>query len=179
MLTMQQHLSPDKMAEVLMELEPELRQQYISLLSQQHTDNSAITDDQQDAAGRIPTAYGHMTNEQIATFAIVATQEALTPDALASCLLSMDSSTKDWFLSLLTAYHSQSDNDCSVLDSGSSRHLQDMMCVTNSDDKTPLAGFNGSTQWTEGNGYLPATMQDGTTGEHFKVDKLQGESSRI
>ena len=170
MLTMQQHLSPDKMAEVLMELEPELRQQYISLLSQQHTDNSAITDDQQDAAGRIPTAYGHMTNEQIATFAIVATQEALTPDALASCLLSMDSSTKDWFLSLLTAYHSQSDNDCSVLDSGSSRHLQDMMCVTNSDDKTPLAGFNGSTQWTEGNGYLPATMQDGTTGEHFKVD---------
>ena len=37
-------------------------------------------------------------------------------------------------------------------------------------NRSPLAGFNGSTQWTEGNGYLPATMQDGITGEHFKVD---------
>ena len=92
---------------------------------------SAITDGQPDAAGHTPTAYGHMTSEQVATFAIVAAQEALTPDALASCLLIMDSSTKEWFLSLLTACHNQSDNDCSVLDSGSSKHLQDTMCVIN------------------------------------------------
>ena len=95
----------------------------------QHTDYSAITDGQPDAAGRTPTAYDRMTSEQVATFAIVAAQEAPTPDALASCLLIMDSSTKEWFLSLLTACHNQSDNDCSILDSGSSKHLQDTMCV--------------------------------------------------
>jgi hypothetical protein len=95
------------------------------------TNYSAITDGQPDAAGRIPTAYGHMTSEQVTTSAIVATQEALAPDALALCFLSMDPSTKDWFLSLLTAYHNQSDNDCNALDSRSSKHLQDTMCAIN------------------------------------------------
>ena len=129
-----------QMAEVLMEFEPELRQQNTSLFSLHHTDISAITYGQQDARRRIPNAYDHMTSEQIAPLAIIATQEALTPDALASCLLSMDPNTRGWFMSLLAAYHNQSDNYCSVLDSGSSRHLVDMMCIIDYGDKTPLAG---------------------------------------
>ena len=44
------------------------------------------------------------------------------------------------------------------------------MCVLDPGSRTPLAGFDGSTQWTEGNGYALFTMQDIISGETFKVD---------
>ena len=44
------------------------------------------------------------------------------------------------------------------------------MCVLDTENTTPLSGFNGSTQWTEGNGYLPVTMQDKDSGKTFKLD---------
>ena len=48
--------------------------------------------------------------------------------------------------------------------------MQSEVCVTHSDDLTPLAGFNGSTQWPEGNGYIPTYMEDDITGRLFKMD---------
>ena len=44
------------------------------------------------------------------------------------------------------------------------------MCVLDTDNRTPLAGFDGSTQWTEGNGYVPVTMTDNISGKPFSVD---------
>ena len=44
------------------------------------------------------------------------------------------------------------------------------MCVLDCDNRTPLAGFDGSTQRTEGNGYLPVTMTDSISGETFLTD---------
>ena len=95
--------------------------------------------------------------------------EALEPNETADMMMALEPETRDWYLSLLATQNMGATN-CSVLDSGSSRHLQAEVCVTNSEDLTPLAGFNGSTQWTEGNGYKPAYMQDSITGTNFKVD---------
>ena len=58
----------------------------------------------------------------------------------------------------------------SVLDSGSSRHLSKRTQVTDVDALVPLTGFNaGPTTWTQGNGYLPATITD-TNGSSLDVD---------
>ena len=50
----------------------------------------------------------------------------------------------------------------SVLDSGSSKHLSPATCVTQSDERTPLTGFNadGATVWTQGSGHLPLLFKD-------------------
>jgi len=67
----------------------------------------------------------------------------------------------------------------SVLDSGSSRHLSPHTCVTHSDDTLSLTGFNNSSAWTEGNGYLPLQMHDvhsdkPTSLDLFDADKFDG-----
>ena len=58
-----------------------------------------------------------MESNHMAITAILAIQEALSPEVLAECLLSMDAPTRDWYLQVLIAHHSQLDEDSSVLDS--------------------------------------------------------------
>jgi hypothetical protein len=52
------------------------------------------------------------------------------------------------------------DGEYSILDSGSSKHLSNQTCVTDSESRSILTGFDGSTQWTEGHGYLPINIHD-------------------
>ena len=58
----------------------------------------------------------------------------------------------------------------SVLDSGSSKHLSAKTCVTHSDDLCSLTGFNNTVSWTQGNGYLPATLYDSQSNQTVAVD---------
>ena len=58
----------------------------------------------------------------------------------------------------------------SVLDSGSGRHIQRTIQVTDEDNLQPLIGFDGSTAWTQGNGYLPAVLQDDRSGAEISHD---------
>ena len=88
---------------------------------------------------------------------------------LAIHLMQMEPDVRDWCMQLLISYQ-MGKSSSSVLDSGSARHLQSTVCVTDSDTLTPLSGFDGSVQWTEGNGYVPTEMVDEITGTSFKID---------
>ena len=72
-------------------------------------------------------------------------------------------------MQVLVSYQ-MSKSSSSVLDSGSAKHLQSTVCVTDSDALTPLSGFDESVQWTEGSGYVPTEMIDEITGTSFKID---------
>lgn len=48
----------------------------------------------------------------------------------------------------------------SVLDSGAAKHLNPRTHVTDPDDCCSLTGFNNTTEWTQGNGYLPLRLYD-------------------
>jgi hypothetical protein len=122
------------------------------------------------AAHQATEAESDQTADIIATAAIHAAQEALTPIEFAECLLDMDESARDYYLQILAAHYQSGSDNTSVLDSGSAKHLQSKLCILDSDNRTPLAGFDGSTQWTEGNGYLPVTMTDSISGETFLTD---------
>ena len=65
---------------------------------------------------------------------------------------------------------SRSSDDTSVLDSGSAKHLQKRAVATDSHGRCPLSGFDGSTQLTEGNVYLPITVIDEQTGTRIPLD---------
>jgi hypothetical protein len=82
----------------------------------------------------------------------------------------MDAEVRDWYLTLLTSQYTINQTNSSVLDSGSARHLQSSVCVTDVENTTPLSGFDGSIKWTEGSGYVPAEMRDCTTGSAFMID---------
>jgi hypothetical protein len=75
----------------------------------------------------------------------------------------------------------QINGDHSVLDSGSSRHLSGRTCVLDRENKSPLTGFDGSTQWTEGSGYLPVTLIDDETNQTvmYDVDECDLMSSHL
>ena len=118
---------------------------------------------------RHTTKLNTLESIQQTNLAISAAMEALEPDKMTEMMMTLEPATRDWYLSLLTMQDALAHN-CSVLDSGSSKHLQSEVCVTNSENLIPLAGFNGPTQWTEGNGYKPTFMQDSITGAMFKVD---------
>ena len=76
---------------------------------------------------------------------------------------------KDW----QTHYQSNMVNQNvigSVLDSGSTRHLDQRVVITDPDDRVPMRGFNNAETWTQGNGYLPTTIVDEHSGEPIKID---------
>ena len=122
------------------------------------------------AAHQATKAESDQTADIIAKAAIHAAQEALTPIEFAECLMNMDESARDYYLQILAAHYQSGSDNTSVLDSGSTKHLQGKLCVLDCDNRTPLAGFDGSTQWTEGNEYLPVTMTDSISGETFLAD---------
>ena len=82
--------------------------------------------------------------------------------------MQLEPNAREWYLSV-RATQSLDEQDSSVLVSGSSRHLQSKVCVTDAENLTPLSGFNGSTQWTDGSSYVPANMRDSITGKQFKI----------
>ena len=57
----------------------------------------------------------------------------------------------------------------SVIDSGAGRHVCKAAVVTNADETVRLRGFDGSTAWTSGKGYLPAKVQN-RMGDYIDVD---------
>ena len=63
--------------------------------------------------------------------------------------------------------------DSSILDSGYAKHLSAESLVTDADNVTMLTGFDGSTQWTQGNGYLPLHVVDEYTGDRIPLDNHQ------
>ena len=78
------------------------------------------------------------------------------------------------------------DYEGSVLDSGSSRHLNPNTHVLQSDVTIPLTGFNESepSTWTQGNGYLPIQLTDMNSNAKISMDlddadKLSGVSCPI
>ena len=188
--TMIQDMNPEEAAECLMCMEPATRQWCLGLIAEQYSPlltagaasaHTTVTADNATTAqvhiAGLASANSTASQEEscqdlteLATAAVVAAHNALTPDELAGCLQAMDDEARDWYLSLLASHHMNKQQDMSVLDSGSSKHLQSTVCVTDGDDLTPLSGFDGSTQWTEGKGYVPAVMYDTNTDTTFKVD---------
>jgi len=83
-----------------------------------------------------------------------------------------------WYLALLKNHFSPSQclhtqTTGSVLDSGSSRHLDTRVHITDQDDRQSLMGFNNaddSVVWTEGSGYLPLKLTDENTGQRVSLD---------
>ena len=179
-----------------MQLEPEARQWCVDLIAEHNstltsTDSASVQTNLTADNARQPEsvttshtadnsytlgegALGESCDDwqERAKAAVVAAHEALTPDELAACLCTIDDEARDWYLSLLASHHMSGDRDQSVLDSGSSKHLQSTVCITDIEDRTPLSGFDGSTQWTEGTGYVPAIMYDENTNSRssFKID---------
>jgi site-specific DNA-cytosine methylase len=100
---------------------------------------------------------------------LVADHQRLGSQDFSQQLLTHDPHHVRLYLQLLTSYYAE---DSSVLDSGSAKHLQSATCVTDQDALAPLTGFNGSTEWTEGNGYLPLEIADEHTGQRVPIDVL-------
>ena len=80
---------------------------------------------------------------------LVAAHDDMGDEAFAASLSTAPTGNLPWYLSLL-ASHYQSDQSESVLDSGSARHLQTSTSVLDSENRTSLIGFDGSSKWTEG-----------------------------
>ena len=71
---------------------------------------------------------------------------------------------------LVKHYVYQVSEEYSVVDSGSAKHLSRHTHVLNREDRSILTGFDGSNQWTEGNGYLPITITDVNTNNESPLD---------
>ena len=74
--------------------------------------------------------------------------------------------------------------EASWLDSGSGRHINNQVNVSNTDDAVPLKGFNGTVSWTSGSGTLPIVLKDEVSGKHVtmkvdSVDKVESNSEPI
>ena len=57
-----------------------------------------------------------------------------------------------------------------ILDSGSGRHIDKRVRVTDPDHSVSLTGFDSSQQWTDGSGFLPMQFDDTLTDEQVKLD---------
>ena len=106
--------------------------------------------------------------EQCTKLLMVEAHEALGSEGMASFLLELPAEDLQFYLMLL-----MQDSACyedNVLDLGSARHLHNSATVLDGDNRMALAGFDGSRQWTSGNGYLPLEFQDDYTGEDVVFD---------
>ena len=57
----------------------------------------------------------------------------------------------------------------SIVDSGSSRHIDAATLVTDTSDTYHVSGFDGSEAWTQGSGHLALALIDDPTKQQFKV----------
>ena len=101
-------------------------------------------------------------------------------DAVVEMLVSAGPAQQSQMLRILAEQQSYPVNYTgSVLDSGSSRHLNPNTCVTHADDTLSLTGFDNSRAWTQGNGYLPIKINDAysdrtTAIDLYDADKFDG-----
>lgn len=98
--------------------------------------------------------------------------------AVAAALAQYSRSEQEHMISLI-AHGSSKDGSAvmalqelsdSVLDSGSSRHIHPRTIVTDADMTVALTGFDQSTQWTQGGGYLPVEWISRETGNAVSYD---------
>ena len=81
--------------------------------------------------------------------------------AIASALQQYDRDTQVHMIALIKAASPPSlfmlaqELEESVVDSGSSRHIHPRVVITDAEQSVALTGFDQSTQWTTGVGYLP------------------------
>ena len=62
------------------------------------------------------------------------------------------------------------DDEGSILDSGSSRHISRHCVVQDKNDRTSVTGFNNSSTTTTGSGYVPITAYDEHSGTYASFD---------
>ena len=113
---------------------------------------------------------------------LIVMQSIMGEQELATVLSKYNKTDQVRFLLLLNQWHGQHPkivNSCrgSILDSGSARHINNKVVVTNLDDAVPLKGFNGSVSWTSGSGTMPIVLLDQVSGNKVtmnveKVDKV-------
>ena len=142
-----------------------------------------------DIWSAIPELTALTTEEKTAQALLQIQQTSMEPSAFALHLSRLEPDHQIWCLSLLKHAAAQGgartvSSNWSVLDSGSSRHLHGDTHVLDPDDCKSLTGFNGSTEWTTGSGYLPLHMTDMNTDQSVKVDiddvdTMQGLQSNI
>jgi len=103
---------------------------------------------------------------------LVVMHQSMQTEAFAEVLCSYDAESQNHFLDLVGKWYALnvSINKGSVLDSGSSRHLDPRVHVVDPDNVQYLTGFEGSVAWTQGMGYLPLQLHDENTGESFPMD---------
>ena len=61
-------------------------------------------------------------------------------------------------------------NSGSIIDSGAARHVSPKVHITDGDNRVKLTSFTGKESWTEGNGYIPMTLNDDLSGHDFSID---------
>ena len=83
---------------------------------------------------------------------LVVMQQSMDTAEFARVLCTYDEESQIHFLNLVEKWHvlNVSINKGSVLDSGSSRHLDPRVHVVNNEDIQYLTGFEGSIAWTQG-----------------------------
>ena len=120
-----------------------------------------------------------VTVQAVQTLLVQKRSELSTHD-FASYLAQLDIDNQVACLQLIhSAIQGGAHSDWSVLDSGSSRHLSKKTHITDPDDRKSLVGFNGSSGWTDGSGYLPLQFTDEGSGEVFKYDLPQADSMQV
>ena len=66
----------------------------------------------------------------------------------------------------------------SIVDSGSARHISSHVNITDSEDKLCLTGFEGSTSWTMGSGYMSLVMKDKMSDKNFSLTITKADRSK-
>ena len=110
-----------------------------------------------------------MTTIAVVQQLLIHSHSELGSENLAVLIMQQPEHMQQYYLTLLADHATQYDTG-SVLDSGSSKHLQRQTRVLDDGDRVPLTGFDGSMQWTKGNGYLPIAFTDDYTGGSIPMD---------
>ena len=128
-------------------------------------------------------------SDKLLQMSLIVMQSIMGEQELATVLSKYNKTDQVRFLLLLNQWHGQHPkivNSCrgSILDSGSARHINNKVVVTNLDDAVPLKGFNGSVSWTSGSGTMPIVLQDQVSGNKVtmhvdNVDKVDSNSEPI
>ena len=112
-----------------------------------------------------------LDGEDTAQQALVQLMDTHGPAYVAGFIESLPAPAAEEAISLLVRHYVYHLNDeFSVVDSGSAKHLSKSTYVLESENRSALTGFDGSMQWTSGNGYLPISVQDCETGVPTPID---------
>ena len=128
--------------------------------------------------------------DQLLLQALLKCRDRMSIDEFAGIVALHGAAEQLKILQLLAVYYSKTGpvlhvrGQCSVLDSGSSRHLNPDVHVTDPEETVMLTGFDNSQSLTTGNGFLPVLFYDQNTGTAVKadiedVDRMPGLNSSL